>query len=96
MVGGLEAAPLVDGPWMIRGLVLNIFDCASLVCGRIVWLEDPAGGHRNAAKRSYRVWSCRARPFGPAARSGILTTASLREPDDWRTPRRRHVPTHGL
>ena len=42
MVGGLEAAPLVDGPWMIRGLVLNIFDCASLVCGRIVWLEDPA------------------------------------------------------
>ena len=39
---GVEGAPPVDGQWMIRDLVLNIFDCADLVCGRIVWIGDPA------------------------------------------------------
>jgi uncharacterized protein (DUF2147 family) len=36
-----EASP-VDGAWIIRDLVLDIFDCDSLVCGRIVWIKDPA------------------------------------------------------
>jgi hypothetical protein len=39
--GGAAASP-VDGAWMIRDLVLNIFDCQHLVCGRIVWIKDPA------------------------------------------------------
>jgi uncharacterized protein (DUF2147 family) len=37
----VEASP-VDGAWSIRGLALHIFDCQRLVCGRIVWLNDPA------------------------------------------------------
>ena len=36
----VEASP-VDGAWSIRGLALHIFDCQRLVCGRIVWLNDP-------------------------------------------------------
>jgi hypothetical protein len=32
-----EASP-VNGAWIIRDLVLDIFDCDSLVCGRIVWI----------------------------------------------------------
>lgn len=40
--GGAEATPPADGHWMIRNLVINIFDCANLVCGRIVWLGEPA------------------------------------------------------
>jgi uncharacterized protein (DUF2147 family) len=39
---GVEAAAPADGQWMIRNLVINIFDCANLVCGRIVWLGEPA------------------------------------------------------
>ena len=37
-----EAAPPADGQWMIQNHVLNVFDCANLVCGRIVWIGDPA------------------------------------------------------
>src|ERR1700728_5514358 len=36
-----EASP-VDGAWIIRDLVLDIFDCDSMVCGRIVWIREPA------------------------------------------------------
>ena len=28
---GAEAAPPADGQWVIRNLVINIFDCADLV-----------------------------------------------------------------
>ncbi len=43
MAGGARAAaPSVSGTWLIRDLVLRIFDCESRVCGRIVWLRDPA------------------------------------------------------
>jgi uncharacterized protein (DUF2147 family) len=37
----VEASP-VDGAWSIRGLALHIFDCRRLVCGQIIWLNDPA------------------------------------------------------
>lgn len=40
--GRAEATPPADGQWMIRNLVINIFDCANLVCGQIVWLGEPA------------------------------------------------------
>jgi uncharacterized protein (DUF2147 family) len=36
------AASSVDGTWIIKDLVLNIFDCQSHVCGRIVWIKDAA------------------------------------------------------
>jgi uncharacterized protein (DUF2147 family) len=35
-------ASRVDGEWMIKDLVLTIFDCEHLVCGRIAWLKNPA------------------------------------------------------
>ena len=41
-LGGAEAMPPADGQWMIRNLLINIFDCANRVCGRIVWLGEPA------------------------------------------------------
>jgi hypothetical protein len=37
----VEASP-VDGESSIRGLALHIFACQRLVCGQIVWLNDPA------------------------------------------------------
>jgi hypothetical protein len=36
-----EASP-ADGAWLIKGLVLHIFDCQHPVCGRIVWIGDAA------------------------------------------------------
>ena len=41
MTGAAKAsASPVDGTWIIRDLVLHIFDCQLLVCGQIVWLKD--------------------------------------------------------
>jgi hypothetical protein len=36
-----EASP-ADGAWLIKDLVLDIFDCQRLVCGRIIWIGDAA------------------------------------------------------
>jgi uncharacterized protein (DUF2147 family) len=33
-------ASSMNGTWKIDNLVLEIFDCQNLVCGRIVWLGD--------------------------------------------------------
>ena len=41
MIGTRKSeASSVDGTWIIRGLVLHIFDCQLSVCGRIVWIKD--------------------------------------------------------
>lgn len=32
----------VGGTWRIEDLVLDIFDCRGLVCGRVVWIKDAA------------------------------------------------------
>jgi hypothetical protein len=37
----LEASP-ADGAWLIKDLVLDIFDCHHLVFGRIIWIGDAA------------------------------------------------------
>jgi uncharacterized protein (DUF2147 family) len=37
---GRAEASQADGTWMIHDLVLRIFDCEQLVCGRIVWIKD--------------------------------------------------------
>ena len=41
-VAGSAEAKTVSGTWQIKDLVLNIYDCKSRVCGRIVWLQDAA------------------------------------------------------
>ena len=41
MIGTRKSeASSVDGTWIIRGLVLHIFDCQPSVCGQIVWIKD--------------------------------------------------------
>jgi uncharacterized protein (DUF2147 family) len=35
-------ASRADGEWIIKDVVLTIFDCEHHVCGRIAWLKDPA------------------------------------------------------
>ena len=32
----------MNGTWRIENLVLDIFDCQQLVCGRIAWIDDAA------------------------------------------------------
>jgi len=39
---GGAAASSMNGTWRIENLVLEIFDCQQLVCGRIVWIGDQA------------------------------------------------------
>ncbi|HEY6430971.1 MAG TPA: DUF2147 domain-containing protein [Acetobacteraceae bacterium] len=74
MAGAARAAALpVSGTWIIRDLVLRIFDCQSLVCGRIVWLRDPA--RRPAQCGMTIVWGLKA--SGPDRWSG----GSILDPD---------------
>jgi uncharacterized protein (DUF2147 family) len=42
-VSGVDSARAssIDGTWNIRDLVLDIYDCGSAVCGRIVGVRDP-------------------------------------------------------
>ena len=35
-------ASSMNGTWRIENFVLDIFDCQQFVCGRIVWIEEPA------------------------------------------------------
>src|ERR1700688_94074 len=37
---GNADASSMNGTWRIENLVLEIFDCQQLVCGRIVWIGD--------------------------------------------------------
>ena len=50
-----EASP-VDGTWIIRDLVLHIFDCEQSVCGRIVWLKHRPGSQPAWNTFSQRTW----------------------------------------
>jgi uncharacterized protein (DUF2147 family) len=56
-VGTLAASPL-NGTWIIRGLVLRIFDCQPRVCGRIVGLSD--AGKRKSQCGMTIVWGLEA------------------------------------
>jgi uncharacterized protein (DUF2147 family) len=73
------AAPSVTGTWLIRDLVLRIFDCESHVCGRIVWLRDPK--RRPAQCGRTIVWGLKAN--GPDEWSG----GSILDPDNENTYR---------
>jgi uncharacterized protein (DUF2147 family) len=68
------AASSVDGTWVIQDLVLNLFDCQNLVCGRIVWIKDPA--RRPSECGQTIVWGLAA--TGPAEWTG----GSILDPDN--------------
>jgi uncharacterized protein (DUF2147 family) len=71
------AASSVDGTWVIQDLVLNLFDCQKLVCGRIVWIKDPA--RRPSQCGMTIVWGLAL--TGPAEWTG----GSIFDPDDGAT-----------
>jgi uncharacterized protein (DUF2147 family) len=73
-----EASP-VNGTWIIRDLVLTIFDCEDRVCGRIAWIRDP--NRRTSECGRTIVWGLMS--DGPAR----WTNGSILDPDDGRTYR---------
>jgi uncharacterized protein (DUF2147 family) len=75
-IRGVEASR-ADGEWMIKDIVLTIFDCEHLVCGRIVWLKDPARRPFQCGKTI--VWGLAGR--GPNEWTG----GSILDPDDGTT-----------
>lgn len=77
-IGQAEASH-VDGTWMIRDLVLHIFDCQHAVCGRIVWIGDAA--RRLAQCGKTIVWGLEQK--GP----NEWTEGSILDPDDGNTYR---------
>jgi uncharacterized protein (DUF2147 family) len=72
-------ASQVDGAWVTKDLVLNIFDCEHHVCGRIAWIRDPA--RRPAQCGKTIVWGLG--PTGPS----VWTGGSILDPDNGRTYR---------
>jgi len=77
-IGNVEASR-VDGAWIIKDLVLNIFDCQNLVCGRIVWIKDEA--RRPSQCGRMIVWGLAEN--GPSEWTG----GSIIDPDDETTYR---------
>jgi uncharacterized protein (DUF2147 family) len=75
MIGipGVEAAR-PEGEWIIKDVVLTIFDCEHLVCGRIAWLKDPARRPLQCGKTI--VWGLTRQ--GPNEWTG----GSIFDPDD--------------
>jgi uncharacterized protein (DUF2147 family) len=76
---GAEATPPADGQWMIRNLVINIFDCADLVCGRIVWLGEPA--KRTSQCGRTIIWGLERQS------PSVWTGGSILDPNDGKTYR---------
>jgi uncharacterized protein (DUF2147 family) len=74
----VEASP-VDGAWRIRYLVLQIFDCQRLVCGRIAWINDPA--LRQSQCGMTIVWGLEAKGHNEWGGGSIL------DPEDSKTYR---------
>jgi uncharacterized protein (DUF2147 family) len=72
-------ASSVNGTWMIRDLVLNIFDCDNLVCGRIAWIRDPR--RRSTECGRTIVWGLAS--DGPSK----WTNGSILDPADGKTYR---------
>lgn len=76
---GKADASQADGTWMVQNLVLHIFDCEQLVCGRIVWIKD-------AAKRSSQcgktiIWGL------AATAQNEWTGGAILDPNDGKTYR---------
>jgi uncharacterized protein (DUF2147 family) len=73
-----EASP-ADGAWLIKGLVLHIFDCQHPVCGRIVWIGRAARRPTQCGKTI--VWGL------PAQGRNEWADGSILDPDDGRVYR---------
>jgi uncharacterized protein (DUF2147 family) len=76
---GHAQASSMNGTWRIENLVLDIFDCQPKICGRIVWIGDPA--RRKAQCGKTIVWGLS--PSGPSEWKG----GSIFDPDDGNTYR---------
>jgi uncharacterized protein (DUF2147 family) len=76
---GAGAAPPADGQWLIRNLVINIFDCANLVCGRIVWLGEPAKRASQCGRTI--IWGLERQS------PSVWTGGSILDPNDGKTYR---------
>ena len=76
---GAEAAPPADGQWMINNLVINIFDCANLVCGQIVWLGEPAKRASQCGRTI--IWGLERQS------PSVWTGGSILDPNDGKTYR---------
>ena len=76
---GAEASPPADGQWMIKNLVINIFDCANLVCGRIVWLGEPAKRASQCGRMI--IWGLERQS------PSVWTGGSILDPNDGKTYR---------
>jgi uncharacterized protein (DUF2147 family) len=74
---GAAQASSVDGTWIIRDLVLHIFDCEQSVCGRIVWLKDERRRSSQCGKTI--IWGLEAK--GPTDWTG----GSIRDPNNGKT-----------
>jgi uncharacterized protein (DUF2147 family) len=80
MAGSVPArASPVDGSWVIRDLVLDIFSCQQSVCGKVVWTKDPQRRRQNCGRTI--VWGLS--PAGPDTWSG----GSIYDPTDGNTYR---------
>jgi uncharacterized protein (DUF2147 family) len=73
-----EASP-ADGAWLIKHLVLDIFGCQHLICGRIIWIGDAARRPAQCGKTT--VWGLQAQGQNEWAAGSIL------DPDDDKTYR---------
>jgi uncharacterized protein (DUF2147 family) len=40
IIGQASAAP-VEGAWAVHDLILEIYKCRDLMCGRVAWVKDP-------------------------------------------------------
>jgi uncharacterized protein (DUF2147 family) len=74
---GAAQASSVDGTWIIRDLVLHIFDCEQSVCGRIVWLKDERRRSSQCGKTI--IWGLEAK--GPTDWAG----GSILDPNNGKT-----------
>ena len=79
IITGTTAATPVDGTWAIRDLILDIFGCQNLVCGRVAWTKDPK--RRQADCGRTIVWGLS--PSGPSEWDG----GSIYDPTDGNTYR---------
>jgi uncharacterized protein (DUF2147 family) len=55
------AACPVEGAWAVQDLILEIYQCQDLVCGRVAWVKDPNDARWTAVEPSF--WGLS--PSGP-------------------------------
>ena len=71
---GADAVSTVSGTWIIKDLILRIFDCQDRVCGQIVWLRDQT--RRPSQCGRIIVWGLKA------SGQNVWQDGSILDPDD--------------